>query len=136
MADVEALAAAVEALFPANVRPFFGHVPDGTTLPWTFVLTSLPSPTERRMCGRISNRRCVVRVRITAANDLAVRRVADNLLPALEDVRPSAAGWQTTPLRQLGDDPRVYPDSDTTVADGGHPLICAVDFEFMATESA
>lgn len=133
MADTELLADAVKSLFPANVRPFFGAVPDGTTLPWSFVLISIPNAAARRMDERVSTRRCVVRVRLTAANDTAVRRVWDNLRPSLESVRPVAAGWQTTPLSQLNDDPQVFQDRDVKV-NNQYPIVCAVDFEFMATE--
>lgn len=134
MADTEALADAVKALFPANVRPFFGFVPDGTALPWSFVLISIPSPQGRRLDVSVSTRRCVVRVRISGANDTAVRRVWDNLAPSLEGVRPVAAGWQTSPLIQLNDDPQVFQDRDVKV-NNQYPIVCAVDFEFMATES-
>lgn len=133
MADSDVLADAVKALFPPNVRPFFGHVPDGTTLPWSFVLISIPGASERRLDGRISTRRCIVRVRITGANDTAVRRVWDNLAPSLEGVRPVAAGWKTSPLGQLGDEPQVFQDRDVKV-NNQHPIVCAVDFDFMATE--
>ena len=134
MAEVEALGVGVRALFPSSVRPFFGSVPAGTTVPWTFVLLSLPSPTERRLDGRISNRRCVVRVRIAGANDTAVRQLWDMMRPSLEGARPVAAGWQNTRLSQLNDDPQVYQDRDITLAGGGHPIVAAVDFDFHATE--
>lgn len=134
MASTEALRDGVKALFPSSVRPFFGSVPAGTTVPWTFVLLSLPSPTERRLDGRISNRRCVVRVRITGGNDTAVRQLWDMMRPDLEGARPVAAGWQNTRLSQLNDDPQVYQDRDITLASGGHPIVAAVDFDFHATE--
>lgn len=134
MASTEALRDGVKALFPSSVRPFFGSVPAGTTVPWTFVLLSLPSPTERRLDGRISNRRCVVRVRIAGANDTAVRQLWDMMRPSLEGARPVAAAWQNTRLSQLNDDPQVYQDRDITLASGGHPIVAAVDFDFHATE--
>lgn len=133
MASSDALADAVKALFPANVRPFFGFVPDVTSLPWSFVLISIPNAAARRMDERVSTRRCVVRIRITAANDTAVRRVWDNLRPSLEGVRPVADGWSTTPLAQLNDDPQIYQDRDVKV-NNQYPIVCAVDFDFMATE--
>ena len=133
MSSAEALADGVQALFPASVRPFFGHVPDGTTLPWSFVLISIPGASGRRMDGRVSTRRCVVRVRIAAGNDTAARRVWDNLRPEVEGVRPAAVGWDTSPLSMLGDEPQVFQDRDVKVANQ-HPIVCAVDFEFMASE--
>lgn len=134
MASTEALRDGVRALFPSSVRPFFGSVPPGTTVPWTFVLLSLPSPTERRMCGRISNRRCVLRLRITGGNDTAVLQLWDMMRPSLEGARPVAAGWKLTRLSQLNDDPSVYQDRDVTLSGGGHPIVAAVDFDFHATE--
>lgn len=134
MASTEALRNGVRALFPESVHPFFGSVPPGTTVPWTFVLLSLPSPTERRLCGRISNRRCVMRLRIAAGNDTAVLQLWDMMRPSLEGVRPVVDGWQLTRLSQLNDDPQVYPDRDVTLPGGGHPIVAAVDFEFHATE--
>lgn len=133
MADTEVLTDAVKVLFPANTRPQFGQVPPGTKLPWTLVMISIPGASARRLDGRISTRRCVVRVRIAGANDTAVRRVWDNLSPYLERVRPVAEGWRTSPLIQLGDDLQVYPDRDVLV-DNQYPIVGAVDFEFMATE--
>lgn len=134
MADIEQLGVGVRALFPAAAYPHFGKVKPGTELPWTLVLLSLPSPSERRLTGRISNRRCLMRVRFCGANDTAVRQVADIALPLLEDTRPEAPGWRCTPLRQLGDDARIYTDEDTKLADGTRPLVAAVDFEFYVTE--
>lgn len=133
MAKADVLADAVKVLFPANVRPFFGSVPDGTTLPWSFVLISIPGASERRLDGRISTRRCIVRVRIAGANDTAVRRVWDNLAPLVEGVRPVASGWKTSPLAQLGDEPQIFQDRDVKV-NNQYPIVCAVDFEFMVTE--
>lgn len=135
MTDFVSLTGAVEALFPAKVKPFFGQVPDDAVLPWTYVLVSLPAPTERALSRSIKSRRIVVRVRIAATNDAAVRKVARNLIPALEGARPESDDWTCTALEQLSTDPQIYVDRDTTLADGKHPVVAAIDFAFMASPS-
>lgn len=135
MADPDKLADGVKALFPESVNPFFGEDPitKGAPLPWTFVLISLPSITERSLARTPHARRAVVRARIAAENDTAARRVARNLMSALEGARPVAEGWRCTALEQLNDDPQVYQDRDVKLANNQHPIVCAIDYAFMAT---
>lgn len=134
MADVDALANAVKALFPPVVNPYFGTDPltKGVTLPWTFVLISLPSISERSLARTPHAHRVIVRARIAAASDTAARRVARNLMPALEGSRPGADGWRCTALEQLMDDPQVYQDRDIKLDNNQHPTVCAIDYAFMA----
>ena len=134
MADTKSLRAAVQSLFPSNVKARFGQVPAGETLPWSFVLISIPSVTDRRLAGNVSTRRCVIRVRAAGANDTAAGAVAQNCANALEGVRPTASGWSCSPIRQLNDDAQVYQDRDTTVGTL-HPIVAALDFEFFASVS-
>lgn len=132
MASVAALHAGVLALFPGDVAVFDGAVPANTPPPWVFVLVDLPVPVERSL-GRTSlAHRCVVRVRISGTSTASVRVIADKVLPALENVRPVAAGWQTSGLELQGD-PRTDPDYDVTLTVmNTRPVTSYTDWAFMA----
>ena len=116
------------------MNPQFGNVPDSQVLPWTFVLISIPSPRERRLPGGPATYRVVVKVRCATSSDDDTGKYARNVQNALEGKRVTAAGWECSPIRQLGDEPQVYQDTDTKTAQGLRPIIAALDFEFLATQ--
>ena len=132
MASNEVLATAVLALFPADFD-VHTQVPSGAEVPWVFVSMTLPTVIERSLGRTPHLSRCVVRVRLVAANDTAVRQMADIVLPALEGHRPVATGWKTTGLAQLGEQ-RVDEDYDVTLTPtAAHPMVGYSDWDFTAT---
>lgn len=127
------LADALRALVPATVTRYDGEAPSGATLPWVVRNVSIPDVDSRSEASTPQGRVGRLRLTFAGATENAVLTIADLVMPSLEGARPVAAGWDVSPLRQVGE-VRIYPDTDVTLPTG-HPLVGSAMFEFTATRT-
>lgn len=127
-----ALARAVRALAPTGVAVHVGEAPQSATLPWVVLNVRAPGVRERSLAS--SPLSGVVRVQATCAatSEDAVLVIAEKVAMAFEGARPVAAGWQCSPLRQLGDTVNPYQDTVVIAAVNKPVVVAAVTFEAAA----
>jgi len=130
-AAVLALLNPVETLTGLEV---YDNRADATANGAWFVLTqNLPRVSARGEAGPVHGHRCTVRVLLVNQTASGVRKLADYVVDALEGARPSAAGWQTTPLRQFNE-VTPYDDTDfTNPKTNLRYMVGVLEYEFTAT---
>ena len=131
--SAKALAVAIRALAPSGVTKYDGQAPSGAAMPYLVVNQSVPDIDSRSEASTPHGRVGQVLLTVAGATEDAVLGRLDVILPAFEGARPVVAGWNVSPLRQVGL-VRVYPDSTVTLP-GGFPMVGKATFEYAVTRT-
>lgn len=130
-----ALGHAVMAMMPTIPgAPIFEVRSTAKVPPWVVITQRLPRVSGRSEGGSTQGHRCQVRALLVHTTPTGIRYLADHVQGALEGVRPVAAGWSASPLRQFNE--REPEDGKFTIAEVNLSVLVAVlEFEFTATST-
>lgn len=132
--SIRTLADAIRALVPVGITHHKGQAPTGAIPPWLVSNQSVPEVVSRSDASTPHARVGRVLLTVTGVTEDQTIVILDQVMPAFEGARVTAAGWLTSPLRQLGD-VKIFPDFDVTLTGGTHPMVAKATFEYTVTKT-
>lgn len=130
-----ALARAIRALGPTDVTTYIGEAVAPTTLPWITLNIRAPGSTERTLASTPLVGVARLAVTIAAASEDAALVIAEKVTAALDGARPSALGWQCSPLEQDGD-VNTYADDVVIASVNRHVAVGHLSFSTTVARTA
>ena len=135
MSSILVLVDAIEALIPADLNAFTDAVklnerdqaPE-SALPWVVLRVNLPTTLSRSLAGTRTGQTVTITATIAGITATSVRVVYQRLNATLEQTTPRAAGWNTSPIREINVRP-IAEDRDITLIESNrHPVYKTVEW--------